>query len=245
MRLTPFLLTGSGKSAFVLDRFREALRAGDDAIRLLAPTATMAQHLQNRLAREGFVFRRKLIQTLSGFVEDWAGDVLQAPDAVLYLMVEEAARRVNRPEFVGVAHMPGFCASLAHTIAEFSAAGCDSARLASSLPESPLGAAFLAVYQEVDRELERRGLAMRAKRLERAAERIESQGLGGIGAIWLDGFHALPDPELRVIEALCHHADLTLTLGDGDATETVRARLRAMGFREERAGRPRATPAMA
>jgi ATP-dependent helicase/DNAse subunit B len=236
---------GSGKSAFVMDRFREALRAGNDAIRLLAPTATMAQHLQNRLAREGFVFRRKLIQTLSGFVEDWAGDVPQAPDTVLYLVVEEAARRVNRPEFVGVAHMPGFCASLAHTIAEFSAAGCDSARLASSLPESPLGAAFLAVYQEVDRELERRGRAMRAKRLERAAERIESQGLGGIGAIWLDGFHALPDPELHVIEALCHHADLTLTLGDGDATETVRARLRAMGFREERAGRPRATPAMA
>ena len=236
---------GSGKTAFVLERFREALRAGNDAIRLLAPTATLAQHLQNRLAREGFVFRRKLIQTLSGFVEDWAGDAPEAPDTVLYLLVEEAARRVNRPEFASVAHMPGFCASLAHTIEEFSAAGCDSARLASSLPESPLGAAFLAVYQEVDRELERRGLAMRAKRLERAAERIESQGLGGIGAIWLDGFHALPDPELRVIEALSHHADLTLTLGDGDATETVRARLRAMGFREERAGRPRATPAMA
>ncbi len=245
MRLSPFLRTGSGKTAFVLERFREALRAGDDAIRLLAPTATMAQHLQNQLAREGFVFRRKLIQTLSGFVEDRAGDLPQAPDTVLYLIVEEAARRVNRPEFVGVAHMPGFCASLAHTIAEFSAAGCDSARLASSLPESPLSAAFLAVYQEVDRELERRGLAMRAQRLERAAERIESQGLGGIHTIWLDGFHALPDPELRVIEALCHHADLTLTLGDGDATETVRARLRAMGFREERAGRPRATPAKA
>lgn len=236
---------GSGKTAFVLERFREALRAGNDAIRLLAPTATLAQHLQNRLAREGFVFRRKLIQTLSGFVKDWAGDAPEAPDTVLYLLVEEAARRVNRPEFASVAHMPGFCASLAHTIEEFSAAGCDSARLASSLPESPLGAAFLAVYQEVDRELERRGLAMRAKRLERAAERIESQGLGGIGAIWLDGFHALPDPELRVIEALSHHADLTLTLGDGDATETVRARLHAMGFREERAGRPRATPAMA
>jgi hypothetical protein len=61
-RLVPMLLVtgpaGSGKTAFVLDRFREALRAGNDAIRLLAPTATMAQHLQNRLAREGFVFRR-------------------------------------------------------------------------------------------------------------------------------------------------------------------------------------------
>jgi ATP-dependent helicase/DNAse subunit B len=236
---------GSGKTTFVLDRFREALRAGNDAIRLLAPTATMAQHLQNRMAREGFVFRRRLIQTLWGFVKDWAGDASEAPDTVLHLIVEEAARRVNRPEFAGVAHMPGFCASLTRTIAEFSAAGCDSARLASSLPESPLAAAFLAVCQEVERELERRGLAMRAKRLERAAARIESLGLGGIRAIWLDGFHALPDPELRVIEALSHHADLTLTLGDGDATETVRARLRAMGLREERAGRPRATPAMA
>lgn len=236
---------GSGKTAFVVERFREALRAGNDAMRLLVPTATMAQHLQNRFAREGFVFRRKAIQTLSGFVEDWAGDVAQAPDTVLYLMVEEATQRVNRPEFAGVAHMPGFHASLARTIAEFSAAGCDSAHLARSLPESPLGAAFLAVYQEVDRELERRGLAMRAKRLERAAERIDSQGLGGIGTIWLDGFHALPDPELRVIGALSRHADLTLTLGDGDATETVRARLQAMGFREERAGRPRGTPAMA
>ena len=152
---------------------------------------------------------------------------------------------MNRPEFASVAHMPGFCASLAHTIAEFSSAGCDSARLAISAPESPLAAAFLAVYQEVERELERRRLAMRAKRLERAAERIESHGLGAIRTIWLDGFHALPDPELRVIGALSRHADLTLTLGDGDATETVRARLHAMGFREQRAARPRVTPAMA
>jgi ATP-dependent helicase/DNAse subunit B len=236
---------GSGKTAFVLDRFREALRAGNDAIRLLAPTATMVQHLQHRLARENFVFRPSLIQTLSGFVADYAGDLPEVPETVLYLIVEEAARRLNRPEFAGVAHMPGFCASLARTIAEFSSAGCDSVRLASSLPESPLAAAFLAVYQEVDRELDRRGLAMRARRLQRAAERIESQGLGRIRAIWLDGFHALPDPELLVIGALSRHAGLTLTLSDGDATETLRARLHAMGFREQRASQPRPRPAMA
>ena len=49
---------------------REALRAGHSAVRLLVPTATLAQHLQNQLAREGFVFRRGLVQTLSGFVRD-------------------------------------------------------------------------------------------------------------------------------------------------------------------------------
>ena len=235
---------GSGKTALVLQQFREALRANNDAIRLLVPTATLAQHLQNQIAREGFVFRRSLVQTLSGFVESFAGDMPEAPGAVLYLLVERAARRIARPEFARVADMPGFCASLARTIEEFSAAGCDSARLAGCLPDTPLGAAFLAGYQELDRELDRRGLAMRGKRLERAAERIEKEGLGNIRTIWLDGFYSLPDPELRVIGALGRHAELTLTLTDTDFTAAARARLQAMGFGEERAARSRPAPAI-
>jgi ATP-dependent helicase/DNAse subunit B len=202
---------GSGKTNYILDQLRQALRARNEAVRLLVPTATMAQHLQNRLAREGFVFRRGLIQTFSGFVEKWAGDAPQVPDAALYLIVEEAARRVNRPEFTRVVHMRGFCASLAHTIAEFSSAGCDSRRLSTQLPEAPLSAAFLAVYREVDRELAERGLALRARRLELAAERMASEGLAGIATIWLDGFHALPDPEMSVIHAMERHAEVVLT----------------------------------
>src|SRR5882724_13639397 len=180
---------GSGKTTSSLHSLRQALRERNDAIRLLVPTATMAQHLQNNIAREGFVFRRQLIQTFSAFVEKWAGDLPQVPDTVLYLIVEEAARRVNRPEFRSVVHMAGFCATLARTILEFSSAGCDSARLASCLPEAPLSAAFLAVYQEVDRELAHRGLAMRARRLAHAAQRIEAEGMSGIRTIWVDGFH--------------------------------------------------------
>src|SRR5438105_8536114 len=233
---------GSGKTTYVLDRFRDALRSGNSGIRLLVPTATLAQHLQNRLAREGFVFRRSLIQTLSGFVQNWAGDQPQVPETVLYLIAEEAAARVNRPEFARVVRMPGFSAALARTIAEFSAAGCDSARLAASQPDAPLSAAFVSVYQEVDRELSRRGVAMRATRLERAAAKIEHDGLNGIDAIWLDGFHALPDPELRVIAALGRHADLTLTLGDADLSGPVASRLEALGFRRQRAERRRSTP---
>src|SRR5271157_1191081 len=242
---------GSGKSSFVLDRFREALRTGNQRVRLLVPTATLDQHLQNRLAREGFVFPGNLIDTLSGFVENWTGAVPQAPEAVLYLIVEQAARQVNRPEFADVAQLPGFCASLARTIEEFSSAGCDSAKLAACLPLEPgtsgpgLSAAFLAVYREVDRELERRGLATRARRLEHAAARIGREGAGAIQTIWLDGFHALPDPELQVIAALGRHADLTLTLADSDLSGSMRARLAALGFREERASRPRGTPAAA
>jgi ATP-dependent helicase/DNAse subunit B len=224
---------GSGKTAYVLERFREALRVHDAGVRLLVPTATMAQHLQNEIAREGFVFRRNLIQTLSHFIESHVTDYPQAPEPVLYLMVEEAVARVGRPEFRRVADLPGFCAALARTIAEFSSAGCDSARLAAYLPDSPLAAGFLAIYEEVDRALDRRGLLLRAKRLECAAARIHAQGPGEIHTVWLDGFHALPDPELEVIRSLAQHAEVTLTLAEDDVQPETRERLRALGVREE------------
>src|SRR5215831_1685084 len=104
---------GSGKTRFVLECFREALRARNDSVRLLVPTATMAEHVQHALAREGFVFRRSLVQTLNGFVETLTRDLRQAPETVVYLTVEAAVRRVKRPEFARVAEMPGFCASMA------------------------------------------------------------------------------------------------------------------------------------
>ena len=103
---------GSGKTASVIEEFRQALRAGLPGSRLLVPTATLAQHLQNQLAREGFVLRRGAVQTLSGFVRALTPDLQEAPDPVLYLIVEAAARRVARPEFARVVDLPGFCASL-------------------------------------------------------------------------------------------------------------------------------------
>ena len=227
---------GSGKTFRILERLRAAFRRQDSGVRLLTPTATMARHFQSRLAREGFVFRPGLIQTLSRFVDDFAADLPQVSEPLLYLIVEEAARRVNRPEFARVVRLPGFCAALARAIEEFSAAGCNAAHLAESLPSkaaSPLGEAFLTVYREVDRELARRALATRSARLVHAAEKIGREGLQGVHTIWLDGFYAFPDPELNVVAALCRHADVTLTLPLAEITGGTRARLLAMGFTEE------------
>ena len=231
---------GSGKTTYILDRFRKAVFRRNQALRLLVPTATMAQHLQNRLAREGFVFRCSLIQTLSGSSR-WAGDCSRRPPRYLYLIVEEAARRVNRPEFARVAHMPGFCASLARVIGEFSSAGCDSARLAACLPDAPLSAAFLAVYREVDRELERAVSPCAHAAWNARPSGFRSEGLNGIRTIWLDGFHALPDPELRVIAALGRHAELTLTLDEAELTPAC-ARARRHGFQRGARARGRARP---
>ena len=112
------------------------------------------------------------MQTLSGFIQPWVEDTPQVSEAALYLMVEEAVRRLGRAEFARVAGTPGLGASLARTLSEFSSAGCDGTRLAATLPEAPLAQAFLTVYREVERELERRGLALRAGRLELAAARL-------------------------------------------------------------------------
>ena len=236
---------GSGKTSFILDGLRQALRSGNSEVRLLVPTATLALHLQNQLAREGFVFHRNLIQTLHGFVDPWAGDAPQAPDAVVHLLVEEAARRAARPEFARVADTAGFYSALSRTVNEFASAGCDSERLASHLPNAPLAEAFLAVYRELDGILQERGLALRAQRLERAAQRIEREGTDGVSTIWMDGFHALPDPELHVIAALGQSADLTLALDERDLAGTLRGRLEAMGFRRESLPRVRPAPAIA
>ncbi len=92
--------------------------------------------------------------------------------------------------------------------------------------------------------LDRRSLMLRAKRLECAAARIHTDGLGGIHTVWLNGFHTLPDPELAVIEAIARHADITIALAE-DATEAMCARLVAMGFREERATKVRPSAAIA
>jgi len=235
---------GSGKTTLVWNELRDALRGDAPAVRLLVPTATLAQHLQNQLAREGCALRGGAIQTLSSFVRPWALPMVQAPESVVYLSVEEAMRRIDRAEFRQVAHLAGFCAALTHTVAEFSSAGCDSQRLRQCLPDTPLAAPFLAVYKEVETALERRGLALRARCLQLAAARIAAEGLGAVRAIWLDGFHPLPDPELEVLAALGRHAEIALTL-DSAAAPELRARLARMGFAEQHTSRVRSTPAVA
>lgn len=234
---------GSGKTAAILAELREALRAGHaESVRLIVPTTTLAQHVQNELAREGFVFPPRVVQTLKAFIADICADLPEVSKAIFYWLVEDAARRLNHAEFIGVVDFPGFNASLAKTIEEFSAAGCDSARLAENLPDAPLAAAFLAVYREVDRELERRGVAMRARRLEIAAERIAAKGTGDVSAFWFDGFHALPEPELRAIAALAKHARVTVALSDFAAAGT-REHLERIGFTAERLPSRRIPPA--
>jgi hypothetical protein len=194
---------GSGKTAAILNELRAAIRAGQaGSARLLVPTATLAQHLQNELAREGLIFPPGIVQTLKQFIADWRPEVPEAPETIVHWIVEETARRLNRAEFAAVIEFPGFSAALAKTIAEFAAAGCDSARLAANLPEAPLAEAFLAVYREVDRELTRRGLGLRARRLEIAAGRIAAEGPGPVRTVCSMDFTLFPNQSCASLRRL-------------------------------------------
>src|SRR3984893_6276439 len=182
---------GSGKTFTVLEALRAAWRRGDTAVRLLVPTASMARHLQNDLARQGFVFSPGVIQTLSRFLEPWTAGIGQVSGPTLHMLIEKSVHRLHLPEFSKVADIPGFHAKLASVIEECSAAGCGPDLLRRHLPGGGLGQALIQVFEEVTRALDERKLGMRAMRLSLAAGNIDREGTGPVTTVYIDGFFSL------------------------------------------------------
>ncbi len=233
---------GSGKTHRILEQARARLDACRSDFRLLVPTATMAEHVRNQLAREGFVFRPALVETLSRFVEPFAADLPPVSPEALLLVVEEALRRTQRAEFREVAGMRGFAATVARLIEELSSAGCGARRFADLAPGGIYDSALAEVYSEVEAALTAHGWALRGARLERAASEIASRGLAGIDLILLDGFFTFTDPEIAVLAALDRQADVVLTLPPWPTGESVRGRLAELGASEQLLGKTYRAP---
>ncbi|HUJ22626.1 MAG TPA: AAA family ATPase, partial [Bryobacteraceae bacterium] len=233
---------GSGKTYTILAALRAALARGDSEVRLLVPTATMAQHLRDMLAREGLVFPPGVIQTLSRFVEHWAAGLPQVSEPVLQTLVEQTVRRLNLSEFSKSAHLVGFHTRLAAVFSECAAAGCDAGSLKVCQPRSGLSEAVVQVFEETRRALEDRNLGMRDTRLRVAAEGIRQAGCGSIHTVWMDGFFSLTGPEIAVVQALAGRAEVAITLPSAAIAEGTRARLLAMGFKEQVLTRSRSLP---
>ena len=232
---------GSGKTFLALQQLREAIRLHDDSVRLLVPTATMAAHLRNELAREGLVVRPSLIQTLWRFIERWVSDLPQISDPAYALLVERTVRRLNLPAFAKVADFGGFHAMLVRTLEELSTAGLDSAALEKYLTTT-LGEALVKVHREVSCAISAKHLGSRSDRLRLAAERIGKGETAELKTVWLDGFFSLTDPELELVKALAAHAEVIVTLPDDEIASTTRGRLLAAGFAEKSLKRRREVP---
>ncbi len=205
-------LPGSGKSAFVLDRLRAAARAGRPDVRLLVPTATMAEHLRHQQARAGLVFRPELIQTFSKFASSLITDVRLVSRPLFHLMVDEALRQVAPGEFAGVIDAPGFAASAAQALEMLDTAGCGRAALSGLRAEAPAAPALALVWRHVEEQMAARGLVTRAGLLRRAAEQVRAGAAGQLREIWFDGFTAFTDPELGLVEALSATREVVVTL---------------------------------
>ncbi len=220
---------GAGKSEFLLEQFREAVREGRRDFRFVVPTATMVQHRRNEMAREGLLVQAESIVTFSKLTSALVPAVRTVPDELFALLVEDAVKRLDRAEFAAVARLPGFHASLAATIKEFDAAGCSAARLARALPPdalAPFARAFSAVWNEVDAAMSANQVLMRGAVLL-AAARLVRESPPALKTLWFDGFAVFSVPELELIHALGENADVTAILPSAQPREAATSAFRA------------------
>ncbi len=231
---------GSGKTRRVLAHFRASAEARRFDTLILVPTATLAQHLRHEMTREGLAFRPDHILTLSKFARQFTAGEQQVTSQLFEILVGAALRRLNRPEFARIAETKGLAAALARTMLEFDAAGVSARELTRALERGGMGEelppAFAAIWMEVERDLATRGLVTRGAMLQAAAQKIRFTGIGAFERVCLDGFAALPAPELDLIEAIGAHAEILVTLPEAANSPSIvaaRAHLLTKGAKEE------------
>jgi putative RecB family exonuclease len=217
------LITGppaSGKSRIALNHFL----AEPNAL-LLTPTATMAEHIRNELARALVPVRPSRVITLAQFL-DRVGAPKAVSKATLHGMVERALDQLQIPHFRAVTEFRGFRNAIAALLEEVET---------SALPGD-----LARVSDEVKKALAARSVALRNARLRAVAESTcELPPL-----IVVDGFFTLSNAELALIESLVARTRFVVTMPDWPGTASARNRLLAAGFSELRMERAHRTPAL-
>jgi ATP-dependent helicase/DNAse subunit B len=198
---------GSGKTHFVLSALERAIRERRAAkVRLVVPTASMAQHLTHILARRGCVVPGDLIQTLADFVAGFTPGLAEPTAALDSYLHKQALAAAAPKEFSELAQTPGLRSKVAAVIAELQAAGCGAEKLRPLL-RTPQQLAFGAVFREYEALLGQRELVHRNERLQRAAGEIRRRGLDAVGEIYFDGFFNFSYGERELIEAVAETAE--------------------------------------
>lgn len=190
----------------MLSTLKDALKRRDWSIRLLVPSATMAEHIRNQLAREGFLLRKTTVTTLSRFIDEFhpAGPV---PDAArLESMIVTLLEEHCPADYEAVSTQPGFIRHLAGAF--------DSLSLAGVRPQQ-LEGALRNVYGRTVAALADAKLALRGHRLADFGAALPGTGLKGISGLLLDGFFSFSNMELDLIHALGRLVPVQLALPDG------------------------------
>ena len=208
---------GSGKTTRLLeDHIRPRVRAFRDDFRLVVPTATMAEHLRNSLAREGLTVRSDTILTVAAHAKELApaARVLDAT-VVEARLIELLASHCPAP-FLDAAAQPGFAPRLAATIEELAHAGCDAyswQALLSLLPgERAVPSALGELWVELQLRLAAEGWITRHAWLQQAARALDAGALPHVDDFFWDGFSRLAAAERDLIHAQSRRGSATILL---------------------------------
>jgi ATP-dependent helicase/DNAse subunit B len=188
---------------------RECLKAGRFNTRLLVPSATLAEHLRNQLARDGAILRRNTVATLAHFLDEFPSLPPLPQPVELEAILLEAIRDLPHSEFAALTQRPGFLRSLAAVLGQLS-----SHLVEPLLLDEPLA----GVYRRVVRILAERGLALRGQRIEQAAR--SAHGIEN-HTILIDGFFTFSPAERRFLSALANTNRVIVALPTGDHWQDV------------------------
>ena len=207
---------GSGKTTRMLDAVRGHLRAFRDDFRVVVPTATMAEHLRNSLAREGFTLRSNTIATVTGHARELFPGARPMSATALEMALEEALSSSCPPAFTKTREMPGFPGQLAAVLEELINAGCDAYTwqgfLSLTSDVRPLLRELGGVWAEVQDRLRADGLITRHEWLRGAAQALRDGALPGVGTFYWDGFSRMGAAELDLVHAHGERGDVTVSL---------------------------------
>lgn len=238
---------GSGKTTRMLDAVRRRLRDFGDGFRVVVPTATMAEHLRNGLAREGLTLRSNTIATVTGHARELAPSARLVTATALEMALGETLAAHCPPAFERTREMPGFLAQLAGTLDELINAGCDAYTWGGFLSLAPNVKPLLrelgGVWVKVQEQLRDAGLVTRHEWLHHASEALRNGALPGLDTFYWDGFSRLGAAELDLIFAQGERGDVTVSLPawPGAARGGLLS-LRRVGFAIRRFSPVRAAP---
>ena len=227
----------SGKSTRLLERFRTT------PSRLIVPTATMAEHLTHRLAREGRLLRGHDVTTLATLVNQLApaaSEFIVSPQltaAEMPVLIRRTLAKFRSRRWQALLGAPGFAATVSSIASEVDAAGYNSQDLSSTADLlrrlHPDAEEFVRFYALFEAEVRSAGRALRGWRLGAATTRLYREGSGP--EAWLcDGFYTLTEGEVALLDAARRHVPVTVTLPDGPLAARACRLLEQRGFEVSR-----------
>ncbi len=193
----------TGKSTRLLELLRTALKARDWSVRLLVPSATMADHVRHMLAREGYVLRRNTVTTLTGFVDGLRLAEAAPTAAQLEAGIADVIAERCPAEYEAVAGRTGFKRHLASSIEALNLAGVEPRQVDGALGD---------VYRRVLRWLGERQLALRGDRLKQATTALKRDHLADLRVLLLDGFFTFSNTETALLNRLGKLVDVVATV---------------------------------